>query len=66
MTPSKMIGWECGVCTFTNKVCTRRDCQMCMSKRPEQYAIVVSASESASARTMTIDRREQVRLAATS
>ncbi len=41
---------------------------MCMSERPKQYAIVVGASdsESASARTTTVDRGEQARLAATS
>ncbi len=66
MTASKMIGWECSMCTFTNKDCMHRDCQMCMSKRPEQYAIVVGASESASAHMMTFDRREKVRLATTS
>ncbi len=50
MAPSEIIGWECGACIFTNKDCTCRDCQMCMSERPGQYAIVVGASESASAR----------------
>ena len=44
MAPSEMIGWECGACTFTNEDCSRRDCQMCMSKRPDRYAIVVGAS----------------------
>jgi hypothetical protein len=42
------------------------DCQICMPERPEQYAIIMGASESASARTMTVNRREQARLAATS
>ena len=49
MAPSEMIGWECGACTFTNEDCSRRDCQMCMSERPERYAIVVGTSSSASA-----------------
>ncbi len=66
MAPSKMIGWERGMCTFTNKNCTCRDCQMCMSECPEQYAIIVGTSESASARTTTVDRYEQASLAATS
>ncbi len=39
---------------------------MCMSERPEQYAIVMGASKSASARTTTVDHREQACLAATS
>ena len=63
MAPSEMIGWECGACTFTNEDCARRDCLMCMTERPEQYAIVLGASASASARTTTVDRREQARLA---
>ena len=66
MAPSEMIGWECGACTFTNEDCSRWDCQMCMSERPERYAIVVGASTSASARTTTVDHREQARLAAAS
>jgi hypothetical protein len=64
MAPSEMIGWECGACTFTNEDCTRRNCQMCMAERPEQYVIVAGASESASARTTTVDRLEQAPLAA--
>ena len=36
MAPSEMIGWD--------EDCSRRDCQMCMSERPERYAIVVGAS----------------------
>ena len=64
MAPSEMIGWECGACTFTNKDCARRDCLVCMAERPERYAIVVGAGASASARTTTVNRREQAHLAA--
>ena len=35
-----------------------------MTERPERYAIVTGASESASARTMTVNRRAQALLAA--
>ncbi len=63
MAPSEMIGWECGTCTFTDKECMRRDCQMCATEHLEQYFIIAGASESASARTMTVDHCEQVHLA---
>ena len=66
MSPSEMIGWECGACTFTNDDCSRRDCMMCMTERPERYAIVTGAAESASARTTTVNRRAQALLAARS
>ena len=66
MAPSEMIGWECSTCTFTNKNCTHWDCQMCMSERPEQYAIIVGTCKSASARMTTVDCREQAHLAAIS
>jgi hypothetical protein len=66
MSPSEMIGWECGACTFTNDDCLRRDCLMCMTERPERYAIITGASESASARTTTVNHRAQARLAARS
>ncbi len=66
MSPSEMIGWECGACTFTNDDCSRHDCMMCMTERPERYAIVTGAAESASARTTTVNRRAQALLAARS
>jgi hypothetical protein len=63
-SPSEMIGWECGACTYTNDDCTRRDCLMCMTERPKRYFVVPGAGASATARTTTVDRREQARLAA--
>ena len=63
-SPSEMIGWECGACTYTNDDCTRRDCQMCTTERPKRYFVVPGAGVSATARTTTVDRREQARLAA--
>jgi hypothetical protein len=59
MSPSEMIGWECGACTFTNDDCLHHDCLMCMTERPKQYAIVTGASESASACTTTVNHRAQ-------
>ena len=63
-SPSEMIGWECGACTYTNDDCMRRDCQMCTTERPKRYFVVPGAGVSATARTTTVDRREQARLAA--
>ena len=64
MVPSEMVAWECGACTFTNEDVQRRDCQMCMVEHPLRYAIVPGAAGATSARTMTMNRREQARLAA--
>ena len=63
-SPSETIGWECGACTYTNDDCTRRDCFMCMTERPKRYFVVPGAGVSATARTTSVDRREQARLAA--
>ena len=63
-SPSEMIGWECGACTYTNDNCTRRYCPMCMTERPKRYFVVPGAGVSATARTTLVDRREQARLAA--
>ena len=63
-SPSEMIGWECGACTYTNDDCTRRDCPMCMTERPKRYFVVPGAGVLVTARTTLVDRREQARLAA--
>jgi len=64
MAPSEMVAWECGACTYTNEDCTRRSCEMCMTERPLRYAIVAGSAGAASARTTTVNRREQSRFAA--
>jgi hypothetical protein len=64
MAPSEMVAWECGACTFTNEDVQRRDCQMCMTERPLRYAILPGAAGAASARTTTVNRCEQARIAA--
>ena len=63
-SPSEMIGWECSACTYTNDDCKRRDCQMCMTEGPKRYVVMPGVGVSATARTTTVDRREQARLAA--
>ena len=63
MAPSEMVAWECCACTFTNVDVQRRDCQLCMTERPVRYAILAGAAGAATARTMTVNRREQAHLA---
>ena len=63
MAPSKMVAWECNACTFTDKDVQHRDCQLCMTKHPVRYAIVAGAAGAAMARTTTVNRCEQARLA---
>ena len=63
-SPSEMIGWECGACSYSNNDCMRRNWPMCMTERPKRYFIVPGASVLATARMMTVDRREQARLVA--
>jgi len=55
---------RCGACTYTNDDCTHRDCPMCTTERPKRYFVVPGASVSATARTTTVDRCKQARLAA--
>ena len=62
-SPSKMIGWECGACSYTNDDCMRRNCPMCMTERPKSYFIMPGASVLATARTTTADCCKQARLA---
>ena len=64
MAPSEMVAWECSACTFTNEDVQRRGCQLCMTVRPVRYAIVAGAAGAATARTTTVNRREQALLAA--
>ena len=59
-----MVAWECGACTFTNVDVQRNDCQLCMTERPVRYAIVAGVAGAATARTTTVNRREQAHLAA--
>ena len=63
MAPSEAVAWESGACTFTNEDVLRRNCLMCMMERPLRYAIVPGSAGAASARTTTVNRREQARLA---
>jgi hypothetical protein len=51
LSPSKVIGWECGACTYTNKDATCRVCLACRTKHPVCYAIVAGATVAGTART---------------
>jgi hypothetical protein len=63
-SPSKVVGWECGACTYANEDATRRDCLMCQTRRPVHYAIVAGAMAAATARTTRVDCRKQACIAA--
>jgi hypothetical protein len=63
-SPSKVIGWECGACTYTNEDATHHDCLACLTRRPVCYAIVAGATAAATARTTRVDRHKQARIAA--
>ena len=54
MAPSKIIPWEGGSCTYTNKGSEPGPCIMCRTERPICYAIVAGAPAAATARTMTV------------
>jgi hypothetical protein len=64
LSPSEVIGWECGMCAYTNEDGTRRDCLACQARRPVRYVIVAGATAPATARTMRVDCCNQARIAA--
>jgi hypothetical protein len=64
MAPSGIVAWECGSCTYTNEGNEPGPCIMCRTERPIRYAIVAGAPTAATARTTTVNRREQARVAA--
>ncbi len=64
MAPSEIVAWECGSCTYTNKGSELGPCIVCRTERPIRYAIVAGAPVAATARTTTVNRREQARVAA--
>ena len=51
MTPSKIVAWECGFCTYINKGSEPGPCIMCRTERPICYAIVAGTLAAATART---------------
>jgi hypothetical protein len=55
LSPSKVVGWECGVCAYTNKDATHRDCLACQARHPVHYAIVAGARVATMARTTSVD-----------
>ena len=63
MAPSEIVAWECGSCTYTNEGSEPDPCIMCRTERPIRYVIVAGAPAAATARTTTINRREQARVA---
>jgi hypothetical protein len=53
--PYKVVGWECGACTYTNKDAVCRNCLACQTRRPIRYAIMAGATAAAMARTTRVD-----------
>jgi hypothetical protein len=62
-SPSKVIPWECGICTYTNKDAPRRNCMMCQTRHPVGYVIVAGATAAATARMARVDPHKQARIA---
>jgi hypothetical protein len=63
-SPSKVVGWKCGACAYTNKDAALRDCLGCQARRPVCYAIVAGTTAAAMARTTRVDWHDQARVAA--
>ncbi len=63
-SPSEVIGWECGACTFTNKYGTCRDCLACQARHPARYVIVAGTTAAAKVRTTRVDYCNQACVAA--
>jgi hypothetical protein len=61
---SKVMGWECGTCAYTNKDATRHDCLACQARHPVCYAIVAGAKAAMTARTTRVDCCNQACIAA--
>jgi hypothetical protein len=63
-SPSKVIGWECGACAYTNEDATCHDCSACRTRHPVCYAIVAGTAAAATARTIRVDCCKQACIAA--
>ncbi len=64
LSPSEVVGWECGACAYTNKDAMCRDCLACQTRHPVCYAIVAGATAAATARTTRVDCHQQAHVAA--
>jgi hypothetical protein len=62
LSPSKVIAWECGLCTYTNKDATHCNCMLCQTRCLVRYAIVAGAM-AATARTKRVDHCKQACIA---
>ncbi len=64
LSPSEVIAWECGACTYTNKDAMCRDCLACQTRHPVRYAIVAGATAAETVRTTRVDCCKQACIAA--
>jgi hypothetical protein len=63
-SPSKVLGWECGTCAYTNKDARCCDCLAFQARHPVRYAILASATGATTARMTRVDHPKQARVAA--
>jgi hypothetical protein len=64
LSPSNVIGWECGACAYTNDDATCHNCLVCQSRCPVCYAIMAGATAAVTARTTRVDYCKQACIAA--
>jgi hypothetical protein len=55
LSPSEVVGWECGACAYTKGDGTRHNCLACQARRPVRYVIVAGAKAAATAKTTRVD-----------
>jgi hypothetical protein len=58
-SPSEVVAWECGACTYTNEDAIRRDCLACQIRHLVHYAIMAGATPATTARTTRVDHHTQ-------
>jgi hypothetical protein len=59
-SPSEVVAWVCGACTYTNEDATCCNCIACQTRRPVCYAIVAGTMAAVMARTTKVDCCKQV------
>jgi hypothetical protein len=63
LSPSEVVGWDCGACAYINKDAMCCNCLACQARLPVGYAIVAGATVAAMVRTMRVNCCKQARVA---
>jgi hypothetical protein len=63
-SPSEVVGWECGTCTYTNEDGTCPDCLACQARHLVRYIIMAGATAAAMTRMTRVDCCDQACIAA--